>query len=138
MKDCGQSALSTRRVVRSTIAAEALSLQEGLECSFYYRKMIEDILSISHKTIPIIAYVDNKSLIEALYSTKLVEDKRLRVDIAAISESLARNEVSEIKWCPGKIHLANSMTKRGAAGYSLLDVLKKGRLPEDFVQHHKL
>ena len=50
------------------------------------------------------------SVIEAVYSTKLVDDKRLRVDIAAISESLARNEVNDIKWCPGKIHLADCMT----------------------------
>ena len=122
-----------KRVVRSTIAAEALSLQEGLESSFYYRKMLENILGIPHKTIPIIAYVDNKSVIEAVSSTKLVDDKCLRVDIAAISESLARSEVSEIKWCPGNIHLADCMTKRGAAGYNLLNVLKDGRLPEDYV-----
>ena len=81
-----------KRVVRSTIAAEALSLQEGLECGSCYRKFIEDILGISNKTIPIIAYVDNKSVIEAVYSTKLVDDKRLRIDIAAISESLSRDE----------------------------------------------
>ena len=67
-----------KRVVRSTIAAEALSLQEGLECGFYYRKMIEDMLGISTKTIPIIAYVDNKSVIEAVYSTKLVEGRHCR------------------------------------------------------------
>lgn len=96
-----------KRVVRSTIAAEALSLQEGLESAFYYRKMLEDILGVSTKTIPIVAYIDNKSVIEAIHSTKLVDDKRLRVDIAAISQSLARNEVSEIKWCPGKTHLAD-------------------------------
>ena len=84
-----------KRVVRSTIAAEALSLQEGLESAFYYRKMLEDILGVSTKTIPIIAYVDNKSVIEAIYSTKLVDDKWLRVDIAAISQSLAKDEVSD-------------------------------------------
>lgn len=122
-----------KRVVRSTIAAETLSLQEGLESSFYYRKMIENILGLKDKTVPIIAYVDDKSVIEAVYSTKLVDDKRLRVDIAAISESLARNEIREIRWCPGKVHLADCLTKRGAAGYSLLQVLKEGRLPEDFV-----
>ena len=59
-----------KRVVRSIIAAEALSLQEGLECGFYYRKMSENMLGISTKSIPIIAYVDNKSVIEAVYSTK--------------------------------------------------------------------
>ena len=125
-----------KRVVRSTIAAETLSLQEGLESSFYYRKMLENIIGIPHKTIPVIAYVDNKSVIEAVQSTKLVDDKRLRVDIAAISESLTRTEVSEIKWCPGIIHLADSITKRGAAGYNLLNILKDGRLPQDFVKHY--
>ena len=100
-----------KRVVQSTIAAETLILQEGLESSFCYRKMLENIIGIPHKTIPIIAYVDNKSVIEAVHSTKLVDDKRLRVDIAAISESLTRTEVSEIKWCPGNIHLAYCMTK---------------------------
>ena len=72
---------------------------------FLFQKMTEDNLDISTKTIPIIAHVDNKTVIEAVYSTKLVDDKRLRVDIAAVSESLARNEVSEIKWCPGTVHL---------------------------------
>ena len=50
--------------------------------------MLENIIGIPHKTIPIIAYVGNKSVIEAVHSTKLVDDKRLRVDIVAISESL--------------------------------------------------
>ena len=63
-----------KRVVRSTIAAEALSLQEGLECGFYYRKMIEDMLGISTKTIPIIAYVDNKSVIEAILNKYIIKD----------------------------------------------------------------
>ena len=56
-----------KRVVRSTIAAETLSLQEGLESSFYCRKMLENIIGIPHKTSPVIAYVDNKSVIEAVH-----------------------------------------------------------------------
>ena len=72
-------------------------------------------------------------MIEAIHSTKLVDDKRLRVDIAAISEALARKEVHEVKWCPGKVHLADCMTKRGAAGTELLTVLQNGRMPENFI-----
>ena len=34
--------------------------------------------------LPITAYVDNKSLVESIYSTSLVDDKRLRIDIAAL------------------------------------------------------
>ena len=58
--------------------------------------MLENIIGIPHKTIPIIAYVDSKSVIEAVHSTKLVDDTRLRVDIAAISESLTRTELSGV------------------------------------------
>ena len=75
-----------KRVVRSTLAAEMLSLEEGLEASVYYRQMLEDILGIKSKSIQIEAYVDNKSIIEAILSTKMIEGKRLRVDVAAIQE----------------------------------------------------
>jgi hypothetical protein len=59
-----------KRVVRSTIAAEAPSLQEGLECGYNYRKMIENALRIPNHTTPIFDYVDNRSVIEAVNSTK--------------------------------------------------------------------
>ena len=54
---------------------------------------MEEILGIPYKTIPTTAYTDNKSVIEAVFSTKLVDDKRLRVDIAAIGEFLKTNDI---------------------------------------------
>ena len=59
-----------KRDVRSIFAAEALSLEE--------------ILGVPNKSIGITAYTDNKSVIEAVIFTKLVDNKCLRVDIAAI------------------------------------------------------
>ena len=114
-----------KRVVRSTIAAEALSLQEGLEDAIYLRQILLDLLSV---VIPIEAYVDNKSVVEAIHSTKLVDDKRLRLDMGAIKESLQRGEVQRVSWCPGAAQLANCMTKRGAAGFQLQRVIQSGRL----------
>ena len=46
--------------------------------------MVENILGVPNKSIGTTAYTDNKSVIEVVFSTKLVDDKRLRVDIAAI------------------------------------------------------
>ena len=57
------------------IAAEALSLQEALEAGFYYY-IIQEILGVTPKTIPATAYTDNRSVIEAVYSTKMVDDRR--------------------------------------------------------------
>ena len=73
-----------KRVVRSTLPAGTLSLQEGLETGYYHREMLKDILGLEQK-VKIEAYVDNRSAREAILSTRLVEDKRLRIDIAAIS-----------------------------------------------------
>ena len=73
-----------KRVVRSTLTAEILSLEEGLEASVYCRQMLEDISGINSKSIQIEAYVDNKIIIKAILSTRMVEDKCLRVDVAAI------------------------------------------------------
>ena len=53
-------------------------------------------LGLQHKIIEIEAFVDNKSVIEAILSTRLVEDKRLRIDIAANKESLQFQDVKRI------------------------------------------
>jgi hypothetical protein len=111
-----------KRVVRSTLAAETLGLQEGFEATFYLQNLLKEIFGI---LVPIHAYVDNKSVIDAIHSTKLVDDKRLRIDIAALKESLCATEMT-VKWCPGDKQLSNCMTKRGASSYSLLSVLQSG------------
>lgn len=67
---------------------------------------MEGIYGLEDQSLPITAFIDNKSVIEALQSTKLVGDKRLRIDIASIVEMKLNNRV-EIKWCPGKIQLAS-------------------------------
>jgi transposase InsO family protein len=115
-----------KRVVKSTIAAEALSLLEGLENTCYIRQMIQEILGITDTNIPIEAYIDNKSVTEALQSTKLVDDKRLRLDIAAIKELVETRQIQSVRWCPGKLQLADVMTKRGASGYNLLSLIQSG------------
>ena len=67
-----------KRVLRPTLAAEMLSLGDGTEAGFYYRQMLEEIFGLDFKTITKEAYVDNKRVIEAVSSTRMVEDKRYR------------------------------------------------------------
>ena len=124
-----------KKVVRLTTVAEALSLQEGPECSYYNRKIVEDITGVPPTTIPIVAYIDKKRVIEALHSTKLVDDKVLCVNIAAKQESLQTNDIREIKWCPGNKQLANCMTYHGACacGYELMNILQCRKMIEDFI-----
>ena len=115
-----------KRVVRSSLAAEALSLQEGLEDGLYHQSMIQEMFGKNCAT-NIKAYTDSKSLIEAINSTRLVDDKRLRIDLGAIKESVSKHEV-DVRWCPGSKQLANCLTKKGAQSNDLLRVIQTGRL----------
>ena len=119
-----------RRVVTSTLEAETLSLQEGIADAIFHRMMIEDILGLPEKSVPIEAVVDNQDTVDAVYSTKAVTSKLLRLNIGVIKDELHKQEISLIRWCDGEMQLANCMTKRRASGLSLLDVIRNGFLNE--------
>jgi hypothetical protein len=114
-----------KRVVRSTLAAEALSLQEGIEEAVYLKAMLSELITVN---VPIGAYIDNMSTIEAVRSTKMVDDRRLRIDIAAIKQEVAQEVISSLSWVADKDQLANCMTKKGASNLKLLAVLHTGVL----------
>ena len=120
------SAKKIKRVVRSTLAAEMLALQEGIEDGCYLRQMLAEVLNLEIR-IPLIVYCDCRSVIDAVYSTKLVDDRKLRIDIGAVREALKRGEVTSVQWCPGTDQLANCMTKKGADGRHLLSIIQTGR-----------
>ena len=117
-----------KRVVGSTLAAEALSLQEAVSHAIYLRAILAEIMGKKEQEIPITSYVDSNNLYQAVYSTKFVEDKRLRLDIAQVQESI-KLEVLEVRWVQGGDMLADCLTKRGVNPDKLMDVIKKGRLP---------
>ena len=63
-----------------------------------------------------------------------MEDKRLRVDIAALRETIEYDFVEGVFWIPSKFNLANPVTKQGAGHSYLFDVLSH-KLKFDFEQN---
>lgn len=81
-----------RRVVNSSLAAEALAASEAVDASYYLGQILSDILykwSLQNK-FPIVRNVHNKSLYDNVHSTKSVTDKRLRIDLAMIKQMIQR------------------------------------------------
>ena len=58
------------KVVRSTLAAETLSLSEALGHAIYLKQIVMELRVVDEERIPIEAFVDNQSVEDALYSTK--------------------------------------------------------------------
>ena len=118
-----------KRVVKSTLAAEGLILSEALDEAIYIKKIICDTLCIefSPENIPIIGVTDQEGLAKNLNSTKLVDDKRLRIDLASIKENITKGLIREIRLTDSKNQIADALTKKGACNKNLLAVLQGGR-----------
>ena len=70
-------------------------------------------------------------MVENLESTKVVSDKRLRVDVACLRQMVERKEVC-LHWVKGCDQIADSLTKRGASFHKLFEVLKESKLHVNF------
>ena len=64
-------------------------------------------------------------LFDQISSTKQCSDKRIRLDVAEIQETVAK-EVSNISWTPTADMLADCLTKRGADFSKLAKVVEEG------------
>ena len=124
------SSTKIKRVVRSTLAAETLSLADGCEGVFVIGCLLTELIygkSDQQNRIPIQSFVDNKSLVQNVHSTTMVSEKRLRIEMGVIYEMIHDNKMS-IKWIEASKQLADSLTKRGASSSKLNQVLVSGRL----------
>ena len=106
-----------KRVVKSTLTAETLALQEVIEAAIMIKTMFLEILNVdAHNQILLIKCVtDSKSLYDAVYSTKTLTEKRLKTELCAIRESLKKQKIHAMKWICSEDQLADCLTKEDAS-----------------------
>ena len=119
-----------RRVIRSTMAAEALALEEALEHTIFVRALLMEMMFLNSR-MPIESWIDSENAFKGLNSTHSVSDQKLKIDIACIKENIA-NENVVLRKCPGQEMIANSLTKRGANSEHLIQILTNGTIKNHF------
>ncbi|KAG0718174.1 Retrovirus-related Pol polyprotein from transposon RE1 [Chionoecetes opilio] len=112
-----------RRVVNSTLAAETLALLDGASTAVYVASILKEISGCGR--IPIRCFVDNRSVVEALYAYKLVDNKRLRIDISVLRDMLDQGELKEVTWVETSKQLADCLTKKGASTMRLREAVSR-------------
>ena len=117
--------MKVKRVVRSTLAAEAISLNDGCDSAVYLSKLvIPTLLPQDGLKLDITAFTDNKSTFDAINSTTSVHDKKLRLEISALREYKEQGEI-DIQWVSGKDNFSDVFTKRGANSRPLISALMR-------------
>ena len=116
-----------KRVVKSTTAAEALALAEGLENAVFLQSMLYELLS---KHVPIVGFTDSRNLAITVNSIKhpSIVEKRLRLDIASIKEMIETGVIESIQWVTTDKQLADLLTKKGVDGAKAMTVIEQGLL----------
>ena len=122
------SSTKIKRVVTSSLSAEAHSLVDGLDTSHIILSLLKDVLREAGKEFNVNVLVDSLSLVQNVHSTTLIKEKRIRVNIASIQESVEKNEVS-LEWIDRNEQLADCLTKSGADSSHVLHAVSSGELP---------
>ena len=110
-----------RRVVKSTLCAECLAAVDAVNAAMFIKELVCTITCWKDVQIKLIC--DNKSLVQAVKSVTPVDDKRLRIDIAILQESLEKGELEDIHLVPSAQNLANVLTKQGASSKTLIETI---------------
>ena len=121
------------RVVTSTLAAEALSLTKGLDAAVAFKWTLQQLLG-KEGDIPVRAIVDNKDTFDSVNSTTDVQERKLRREIGVIKQMLIAKELNYLVWVRGAFQLADPLTKLGANGDMLIQVMQEGKIPDEYMR----
>ena len=72
---------------------------------------------------------DNRSLFDAIATSKPSSEQRLRLDISALRGMKNKEEI-DFQWVKGQDQLSDCLTKKGASSKTLREALSLGCLPQ--------
>ena len=92
-----ESKKKLKRVVKITLFAETLALEEALGSCFMIKLLLCGLANkeMHHDIFQIDCYNDNKSLEDTVNSIKTVTEKRLEVDVCIIREMIEKKQTSK-------------------------------------------
>ena len=102
-----------KRVVGSTIANSGRGSQpvwSSRRDSIFIKRILAEMLLTHSVKIVGLCWL---SWCRGWCFTKLVDDKRLRINISSLKKFIVNEEISLIRWSPGTLQLAIRMRKKG-------------------------
>ena len=116
------------QIVRSTLTGEALALSDAVDAVVFLAGLYSELMfnSMAPGLLLIVCFTDSHSLLDALKSTKMVSEKRLRIELNSIKQVVDRRQIKNVTWTETKKQLTDCLTKRGSSSFALLKFLEAG------------
>lgn len=100
--------LRCRRVTRSVMAAELLSLVYGFDSAYIVKHTLDSCLK---EKIPLHVYTDSRTVFNTIAKTSSTLEKRLQIDAHSLRQSHKNGEITTLAWIPGNINPADGLTR---------------------------
>ena len=119
----------------SSLAAESDALNSCYGRADVIRDVMKDFFSLTKlEETELELVLDCRSLFDAIKSDGAIKDRRSAVAVATLRDIQPAANVS-FTWVPGKVNLADHLTKSGTAAQQLLNILSgRERLPNTSVE----
>ena len=95
-------------VLLGTILKEFLNCQMDLSCC-----------------TDVVVFCDYINLVDAVYSSTHIENKRLFIEICVLRDMISLGEIKNFCWIHTDFQIVTCLTKQGAPTYNLLNVLNE-------------
>jgi len=83
-------------------------MAHGFDMGAVVKSIVDRALEID---LPLVVYINSKSLYEYLVKLGTTQEKRLMIDVMCLRQAYERREIAEVKWIKGESNLADSITK---------------------------
>ena len=101
-----------------------------MEDSIYLSQLIHEIYTgqVNKGSLPVEVYIDSKTLLDSIKSSKPVVEKTVRHVIAWMKEQIDKNFINKIDVVSSKDNVADVFTKHGVKTETILNVVRRGSL----------
>ena len=135
-----------KRVVRSTLAAEAYAVSEAAENGLMITQILEELL-FGHRRrsltavdqqpkLPLIICTDSRNLEQTVKAdTTAVADKRLRIVVCMLRQFFEEDELEYLQWIPTNLMLADQLTKVVPGTKRLQIAMEAGESEQQGIEH---
>jgi len=105
------SSIKCKRVTRSVLASKLYAIAHRFNHGAVLKSTIEKILQVE---LPLILYIDSKSLYKYLIKLGSTQEKRLMVNLIYLRQLYKRRIITEIKWINGDLNPIDAIIKANA------------------------
>jgi len=83
-------------------------MAHGFDIRASVKSTIDKVLRID---LPLILYINSKSLYKCLVKLGITQEKRLIIDVICLYQAYKRREIAKVKWIKGDSNPADAITK---------------------------